>query len=54
MHTANVQAPYGPLQGAREVRVSRFVPLLWAALLLWASIGWGLAALGLGRLTGWW
>jgi hypothetical protein len=30
------------------------VLLGWSALLLGGSALWGLAALGLGRLTGWW
>jgi hypothetical protein len=30
------------------------VLLGWGALLLGGSALWGLAALGLGRLTGWW
>jgi hypothetical protein len=28
--------------------------LVWAAVLLVAGAVWGLAGLGLGRLTGWW
>jgi len=42
------------LKTLRRPPVSRSVQLMWAALLLLGVAVWGLTALGLGRLTGWW
>jgi hypothetical protein len=68
MYTTDTDVLCCPNCGARSLRTEAWeyphtlhehrghgsVWLLWAALLLGAGGVWGLAALGLGRVTGWW